>query len=317
LVSTLSRFLLQQQTRWYRRGIDRAHGLRRHLAYYVARHGFEIGDYSAGYPTVRLYDRSKLKVGKYSSIAFGATFIMGGLHRTDTVTTSLMEIPHGYAPAGPDIVVGSDVWIATEAVIVSGATIGDGAVVGAGAVVIEDVPPYGVVFGNPARLIRKRFADDIVAELLALRWWDFPSEEIEARRSLLLGNDVARAIDAFRKLKGLPPWKANPAKAAPALATNGRATAVPAPKSEADICRGCIERLAELLKVPASAIDPTARISRLGMDSKTAITFVFDLEEWLELQLESEIIYEHRTVQALAAYLAERCAGESAVRRVS
>src|SRR5881398_1170700 len=80
-MSAVTAFLFKQRMRWYARGIDRAHDLRRRLAYYVARHGFEVGDYSLGNPTVRLYNESRLIVGKYSSIAAGATFILGGNHR--------------------------------------------------------------------------------------------------------------------------------------------------------------------------------------------------------------------------------------------
>jgi len=66
-VSTLSAFLYKQRMRWYGRGIDRSHELCRRLAHHVARHGFEIGDYSIGRPTVRRYCSSKLKVGRYAA----------------------------------------------------------------------------------------------------------------------------------------------------------------------------------------------------------------------------------------------------------
>ena len=82
--------------------------------------------------------------------------------------------------------IGSDVWIAGNAIILSGVTIGDGAVVGAGSVVVEDVPPYTIVFGNPARVVRKRFSDDIIAALLDVRWWDLSREQVNALRPLLL-----------------------------------------------------------------------------------------------------------------------------------
>lgn len=77
-----------------------------------------------------------------------------------------------------DIVVGNDVWIGYEAVILAGVTIGDGAVIGARAVVTGDVPPYTIVGGVPARPIRKRFSEETISALLALRWWDWPREQI-------------------------------------------------------------------------------------------------------------------------------------------
>jgi virginiamycin A acetyltransferase len=305
-VSALSQFIVKQRTRWHRRGIDPVHGLRRRLAYYVAAHGFEIGDYSIGEPTVRLYNRSKLKVGKYCSIAVGATFIMGGVHQTDAVSTSLFGLPGGLGPSVPDIVIGSDAWLAGNTVVLSGVTIGDGAVVGAGSVVINDVPPYGVVFGNPARLMRKRFSDEIVAELMNLRWWDFPAEQVHARRSLLQDTDVRLAINEFRSLKGLPPWR--PTLETPAT-VDPEGDRPKQPQRAEEICRWCIARLAQLLEIAPERIDPTTRIARLGIDSQQMLTFVFDIEEWLGLELAPTIVHERPTVQALAAYLAD-CAAD-------
>lgn len=69
-------------------------------------------------------------------------------------------------------------WIGYEAVILAGVTIGDGAVIGSRAVVTKDVPPYTIVGGVPAKIIRRRFDEDTVEELLRLRWWDWPEEMI-------------------------------------------------------------------------------------------------------------------------------------------
>lgn len=203
-MSAVSAFIHKQQTRWYGRGIDRSHQLRRRLAYYIAVHGFEIGDHSVGNPTIRLYDRSRLKIGNYSSVAAGATFILGGIHRTDTVTTSVLDVNRGRGlDAQGDIVIGSDVWIAGNATIVSGVTVGDGAVVGAGSVVIDDIAPYAIAFGNPARVHRKRFAPDIIEALLELRWWDLDVGEVQSLRPLLLSRDIDRFIAECRKVKVL------------------------------------------------------------------------------------------------------------------
>lgn len=209
-MSTFSAFIYKQRMRWYGRSVDRRHELRRRLAFYVAKHGFEIGDFSVGEPTIRLYNASRLKVGKYSSVAAGATFILGGNHATEALTTSFLERPKGLGPAKypysrGDIIVGSDVWIGANAMVLSGVTIGDGAVIGAGAVVVDDVPPYAIAFGNPARLVRKRFADDVIAALLEVRWWDLPREEIDSLRPLLFGADAQRLLDACGKASSKPP----------------------------------------------------------------------------------------------------------------
>jgi acetyltransferase-like isoleucine patch superfamily enzyme len=71
-------------------------------------------------------------------------------------------------------VIGNDVWIARGAIVLRGVTIGDGAVIGAGAVVTRDVPPFTVVAGNPAVVIRERFSKDRVAQIMAMQWWNRP-----------------------------------------------------------------------------------------------------------------------------------------------
>lgn len=81
------------------------------------------------------------------------------------------------------IVVGSDVWLGTNCTVVAGVTIGHGAIVAAGAIVTKDVEPYAIVAGNPARLIRKRCSDEQIRDLLAIAWWDWPDEKIQAEVS--------------------------------------------------------------------------------------------------------------------------------------
>lgn len=120
-------------------------------------------------------------IGSYCSIAAGVLFIAAGEHPMSLVST----YPFGGAARdqtkGP-ITVGNDVWIGSRAIVLSGVTIGHGAVVGAGSVVTKDVPPYAVVAGNPARLIRYRFEPEVIADLLAIRWWDWTDDEIEAAK---------------------------------------------------------------------------------------------------------------------------------------
>jgi virginiamycin A acetyltransferase len=81
--------------------------------------------------------------------------------------------------SGPrHVKIGNDVWIGYAAVIINSVTIGDGAVIGAYAVVREDVPPYAIVIGNPARVIRYRFNETQIRMLLEIKWWDWPDKEI-------------------------------------------------------------------------------------------------------------------------------------------
>lgn len=95
--------------------------------------------------------------------------------------------------------VGSDVWIGHGAIVIGSLKIGDGAVIGAGAVVVKDVPPYAVAVGNPARVVRRRFPDDIIELLLKARWWDWPEDRL-ARNTALFAVDSRENPDEFRHL---------------------------------------------------------------------------------------------------------------------
>ncbi len=75
--------------------------------------------------------------------------------------------------------VGNDVWIGERVMVMGGITIGDGAVIGAGAIVTKDVPPYAIVAGVPAKIIRYRFSEDVINKLLELKWWDMPEEDLK------------------------------------------------------------------------------------------------------------------------------------------
>ena len=140
-----------------------------------------------------------LIVGAFCSIAGGVKIMCGGEHRTDAVTTyPVFELllkkpePIQYARTDHGVTIGNDVWIGQNAMVTAGVTIGDGAVVGANAVVTKDVPPYAIVGGVPAKLIRYRFPPETVSKLLALRWWEWDDDKIKAEAHLLAG-----PVDAF------------------------------------------------------------------------------------------------------------------------
>ena len=163
--------------------------------------GFEVGAHSYGVPVVKSWkEGARLVIGRYCSIADDVTIFLGGNHRSDWVSqypfpALAMFFPDaagipGHPATKGDVRIGSDVWLGDGCTILSGVTIGDGAAVGARAVVARDVPPYAVVAGNPARVIRTRFPDDVIARLLRLRWWDWPDDRVNAASPLLCQGDI-------------------------------------------------------------------------------------------------------------------------------
>ncbi len=133
---------------------------------------------------------SQCSIGRFCSIGPGVV-IGTGTHPTDNVSTFpgfYSAIKHtvnfisnpGLIEYRP-ITIGNDVWIGHHATILDGVTIGDGAIIGAGAVVSKDVPPYAIVGGIPARLIRFRFSEDIIKKLCDLKWWNWTDELIQDR----------------------------------------------------------------------------------------------------------------------------------------
>jgi virginiamycin A acetyltransferase len=140
----------------------------------------------------------KLIIGKFCQIASGVTFIMNGAnHLQDSVSTFPFAIfgedwkdaMEGKSyPTKRDTEIGNDVWIGFDATIMPGVKIGDGAIIGSKSVVTKDVEPYGIVGGNPAKLIRKRFKEERIAELLEMQWWNWPVEKITSNLGKLTGN---------------------------------------------------------------------------------------------------------------------------------
>lgn len=125
----------------------------------------------------------KLEIGNYVSIAENVIFMLGGNHNTRTFTTyplkaKVLKVEKESTSKGK-IIVKDDVWIGTNALILSGVTIGQGAIVAAGSVITKDVEPYCIVGGNPARIIRKRFSDDLINELLEIDFLKLDLEKID------------------------------------------------------------------------------------------------------------------------------------------
>ena len=164
------------------------------------------GPGSYGIPSIHTFinDPTRLLVGNYCSV--GGTYLLGGEHSIGHVTTYPLHINFGLnggphvaeSIAARDIHVGSDVWTGYGSYILAGVTIGDGAVVATGAVVTKDVPPYAIVGGIPAKVIRFRHTEEQREELLRIRWWDWPREEIRDAVHLLDSPDVSAFIEYAR-----------------------------------------------------------------------------------------------------------------------
>jgi virginiamycin A acetyltransferase len=151
---------------------------------------YDIGDYSYGFPDILDSDVGPtLKIGKFCSFGFGVKILLSAEHQISSITSYPFDVLWCGAngpPSKGDIVIGNDVWIGYGAMILSGVTIGDGAVVGAGAIVTKDVPPYAIVAGNPARIIRYRFNADAIERLLQICWWDWPVSKIRKELATLM-----------------------------------------------------------------------------------------------------------------------------------
>ncbi|MCL4103881.1 UNVERIFIED_CONTAM: hypothetical protein GTU68_029198 [Idotea baltica] len=138
-----------------------------------------------------------LVIGRFCMIASGVSFIMNGAnHLTDAVSTYPFAIfGHGWEnamegktyPNRGKTTIGHDVWIGHKATIMAGVTVGSGAIIAAHSLVTKDVPPYAVVGGNPAQVIKMRFPQEDIERLLALEWWHWPTEKITANLSWLTG----------------------------------------------------------------------------------------------------------------------------------
>lgn len=153
-------------------------------------------------------------VGKFCCISWNVTLYGGNFH--NYLAPSCYTKYHWKSIFGSSIqnntsqkvqsIIGNDVWIGNGAIIINGVTVGDGAIIGAGAVVTKNVPPYTIVAGVPAKVIRKRFDDHTIEKLLEIRWWDWPKEIIKENESLLRieelsASNLKRMEDISRQLQ--------------------------------------------------------------------------------------------------------------------
>lgn len=140
-----------------------------------------------------LWQYDKLFIGNYVCIGAEAVILMGGnnTHRMDWFSCYpfMEKITEAYLAKG-ETIIGDGVWIGMRAMIMPGVKIGEGAVVASGAIVTKDVAPYTVVGGNPAKVIKKRFTDEVIEELLNLHLYERPEEEIDRLLPFLCDNDL-------------------------------------------------------------------------------------------------------------------------------
>jgi acetyltransferase-like isoleucine patch superfamily enzyme len=176
----------------------------------VGRSLVRVGRFSYGIDIKSIFqwnEGATLDIGAFCSIARGVTFFLGGNHRPDWATTYPFghifqeefgtAVPPGHPATNGGITVGNDVWIGDRATIMSGVTIGDGAVIAANAHVVKNVGPYEIWGGNPAQKIRSRLSEDVVEQLLKIRWWDFPIEKIRENLQILCSSPT---LDDLRRM---------------------------------------------------------------------------------------------------------------------
>lgn len=168
----------------------------------------QVGDYSYIGPGC---DITKTSIGKFCSIADNcrigtASHTLNNISSSPIFTlknngtrTSWVSESISHNNETEQVYIGNDVWIATRVIIRGGIKIGDGAVIGAGAVVTKDVPPYAVVGGVPARIIRYRFSEDIIKKIELIKWWEATDEKLKENISFFQTDNIT--IENLQKLE--------------------------------------------------------------------------------------------------------------------
>lgn len=179
----------------------------------ITRPNIEVGDYTY-YDDINGADKfeehvihhyeflgDKLIIGKFCQIASGIKIIMNGAnHRMNSVTTYPFNIMGNSwekvtpkledLPLKGDTIIGNDVWIGQNVTILPGVHIGDGAIIGANSVVSKDVPAYHIAGGNPCKIIRKRFDDELIDHLEKIQWWNWDEEKIFNNLEILCSGNL-------------------------------------------------------------------------------------------------------------------------------
>jgi acetyltransferase-like isoleucine patch superfamily enzyme len=179
---------------------------------YVGRH-----TYGMDHIKIRRWNEMKnqynLVIGHFCSIADDIEVYLGGNHYTQLVSSfpfgivsnntftnaKLIEnnpnLNGSYCKG--NVVIGSDVWIGSHVTIMSGVKIGDGAVIAANSHIVKDVPPYAIVGGNPAKVIKYRFSESQIEKLLIIQWWNWSDEKINENLEYILSENMDNFIEKF------------------------------------------------------------------------------------------------------------------------
>ena len=181
------------------------------LGRFVEQELIHVGNETYGYINVIAYDgynnnlehkKPELYIGNYCSLSGSCLFMLGGIHDLFHISTypfknALLQL--GESSASKDTIVEDDVWIGEGATIMSGVKIGQGAVIGANALVTEDIPPYAIVAGIPAKIIRYRFKEELIHEFLKV---DYSKLTMELAKKHL--EELYTPIESDEQLHWLP-----------------------------------------------------------------------------------------------------------------
>ncbi len=175
-----------------------------------------VGKHSYGMEHIRIRRWAEMKkqynlyIGNFCSIADDCEVYLGGNHYTNLVTTfpfgivknnvfpnalTLENNPNlnGSYCKG-DVTIGSDVWIGSHVTIMDGVTIGHGAVIAANSHIVKDVPPYAIVGGNPGKVIKYRFSEEEIEQLLKIKWWDWNDDKINEEMKYIVNDNIKEFI---------------------------------------------------------------------------------------------------------------------------
>jgi virginiamycin A acetyltransferase len=190
------------------------------LKNFISNPNIQVGDYTyydgrshgESFETENvIFARScRLIIGKFCQLAYGTKFVLSDAnHQMSGFSTYPFFIFGNMAQGCPewadyqvdlpnkgDTVVGNDVWFGHEAMTLPGVKIGDGAIIAARSVVVKDVPPYTIVGGNPAKVLRQRFSNEIIEQLVSIQWWNWSYEKITRNIRAIVGADIDALVTA-------------------------------------------------------------------------------------------------------------------------